>query len=500
MNMKRRFSLSVFIGLVLISILACSTQSSGEKKPVDQAANPPQAAITATRVRTATFTPLPLQATKPRLTGTVTVLPPTATTRPKTKDLEVMPDKTWFSNYPDDDKQVGYVVNINNPDEEYQLEDVSYKITVIDNAGKELGAANERIMLLMPGEHKPLAGRITIPAGSKPAQIKADVISPGRPTLTKDKKDPIEASNLWYLVGGAPPASSETAPRWVSFSAKPASAASDKPVLTAVVTSSYDQDIYYANYAVAAYDDKGAIVGGGFSFGEVLPSHSSIGVEVPLVLTGKPATFELSFTGASSTLKTPPVPIKLEVASMGLVRKPDRTDAAVVFMLKNTDPKTPVAKFAYIATVFNGDGKVLVVCHNTFYGVIFPGQQLPIGCTLQIPPKAEGVRAELVTLVDTSNTLPDTVSQNPLSVSEVTFEDLKANAVIKSTWASGLKDVLAQLVVYDATGALIGYGTYPSLKVPANGEAPVEIWYSQVQGKPARVEIYAVPSQFSFEN
>ena len=163
-----------------------------------------------------------------------------------------------------------------------------------------------------------------------------------------------------------------------------------KAVVSGVITSNYDQDLYYVNFLATAYNDQGVLVGGGEVFGEVLPAHSSIGVVVPFILDEKPARVELSFSGDRSTAEEPPTDLKLEAAKTAIDRNPERTDAGAVVVFKNPDAATAVVKAAYILTVYNSDGMVLDTCHETIYGIFFPGKQFPIGCSLKIPLTADG--------------------------------------------------------------------------------------------------------------
>jgi hypothetical protein len=465
---KQYFSITVLIGLFLLMI-ACDlgvNNSSSTNKPIKS-------------------TPADLQPTLPpgvptrnipTFTGTGTFQAPTPTTRPETKDL-IVSKKLWMGVSTDNPTILNTAVEINNPDPDYQLENILIKITALDSAGSELGMAAIPIIQMMPGENHYVGYPIYIPKESIPNSLQVEILDPGRPTLTKSTQNPFTAGKVFFQEDAV------------------------KPSVSGVITSTDNKDVYYTRYTAVAFDDTNAVIGSGSVFGDILPANSSIGVKIPIAVSAKPARVELYVNGDVNTQRIPQTPVKVQVEDAAIIRNPGANYGNVALVLTNPDTAQSVVKTGFVATAYDDAGKVMDACSGTIYGVIFPGARLPAGCSLyQIPVDASNLRLDVVTLVDTNDEIPPEVKQNPLSIEQVTFEDSKANAVIKSSWASELAHVFAMVVVYDINGAIIGYGEYPEITVPANGEFPVEIWYSNVQGKPAKVEFFAVPSEFSFLN
>lgn len=201
-------------------------------------------------------------------------------------------------------------------------------------------------------------------------------------------------------------------------------------------------------------------------------------------------------TGSSPTLPTAPADAAIPTPRMGSLNVvaqgygQNERSIGYAFIVENADAKTAVDFSQFRVSAFDAVGTVLRT-EARYIAVVFPGQRL-------------GVAGELF-LTDTTRVTKLEVTLNPgrarpfeggspLSAETVVFQgDPLSNGmitgVVKSAFSQKLKNVAVSAIAYDAGGAIIGGGQVVLDRIPANGQAAIEVPVT-VSGLPARVEMY----------
>jgi hypothetical protein len=140
-------------------------------------------------------------------------------------------------------------------------------ITVYDANGVVIAAADFTTHFIDSGETTGVAHRLTVRGTGAAAQVQLQ-IGAGHPA-----GDPLPGM---FSFGAADVVSGRTGPN-----------------ASSILTSSFANDLSEVRVDAVVDDASGAIIGGGEQIKRVVPAGGSIGVLVPLDLSGMPATIEL---------------------------------------------------------------------------------------------------------------------------------------------------------------------------------------------------------------
>ncbi len=365
------------------------------------------------------------------------------------------------------EKTVGFAFTVKNSNEGQAVGRSEYQIAFYDESDTVVETETGYIELILPAQTIGVAGTKYLDDGITVKRIEVQ-LSDG--TLEDSSPGPeIDVSKVTYWPGD------------ISTSA------------TALIKNPYKVDLDDLYVYAVAYDAKGAIIGGGFTFLGFLPASGQIGVEVPITSSDEPARVAIFPTfSIFSTSKTDKSSVKpIELVAQGNSKKGDRIGYA--FIVNNPNAKMAIEDSRYQVTAYDADGRVLET-DSGYVGALFPGQKFGIGDSLYLPKDTK--IDKLVVQVKTGKAI-ETSATFPFSTTKVVFKDdryfPKITGLVKNTHKKKLENVPVYGVAYDAKGVIIGGGfTYVNF-VPANGQSPVEVQMT-VEAKPAKVELFPVIS------
>jgi len=144
---------------------------------------------------------------------------------------------------------------------------IPISITIYDAGGVVIGAGDVTAHYLVAGETTGFAHRLTTHGSGAAAQVQLQP-GDGRPA-----SDPLPGS--------------------LEFSSVSLVTDRSGMEVSAVLTSTYSNDLSEVRVDAIAYDGRGSIIGGGELIKRRVPAGSSVGVLVPLDLSGTPARIEL---------------------------------------------------------------------------------------------------------------------------------------------------------------------------------------------------------------
>jgi hypothetical protein len=151
-----------------------------------------------------------------------------------------------------------------------------YQITLYDADNVVLDCVQGYFDLSFPGEKMGSANLFYLSKGQKVARVDAQLISGSRsdPIISAN---PFQIENITYLPGTITKAS-------------------------AILKSTYPQDLTNIEVNVVAYDQDDKIIGGGRRYANLVPANGQIEIEIPIYLSQTPARLEL-YPGITSITK-----------------------------------------------------------------------------------------------------------------------------------------------------------------------------------------------------
>jgi len=226
---------------------------------------------------------------------------------------------------------------------------------------------------------------------------------------------------------------------------------------------------------------------------ELAQLATALAPTAPSVGTPKPTGFT---TGSSPTLPTIPPGAAIPTPQMGSLKVvaqgygQNERSIGYAFIVENADAKTAVDFSQFRASAFDAAGTVLRT-EVRYVAVIFPGQRLGVAGELFLTDTTRVVKVDVALSPGRARPFEGT---SPLAAETVIFQgDPQSNGmitgVVKSAFPQEVKNVAVSAIAYDAGGALIGGGQMVLDRVPANGQAAVEVPVT-VASLPARVELY----------
>lgn len=172
------------------------------------------------------------------------------------------------------ENELGWGFIVENPNTGLAAETTAYQVTAYAADGKVLGVYSSYISLLLPGERLGLGGSFYLPSGTIAERLEFEVL--GRYfTETTIQADFLTASGVTYI-------GDEFSPR-----------------VTGTIENSLDRELIDVEVYAIAYNASGQIIGGGFTFLDLIEAEGQADVEVTVAVGEEPASVELFATVAS---------------------------------------------------------------------------------------------------------------------------------------------------------------------------------------------------------
>ncbi len=157
------------------------------------------------------------------------------------------------------------------------VKDTQYQVTAYDEAGTVLGSNSGYVSLIFPSETVGQSESMYLPDGAKVTKVDVQ-INPGQPSTYVLTQNPFSFENVNYIGG--------------SYSSK----------VTGIVKNSYTDKISTVIVAVVGYDKDGKIIGGGFTFVDVIPANGQAAFEILVDFDLKPDRIETYATPSGLSL------------------------------------------------------------------------------------------------------------------------------------------------------------------------------------------------------
>lgn len=167
---------------------------------------------------------------------------------------------------------------------------------------------------------------------------------------------------------------------------------------------------------------------------------------------------------------------------------------AWAFIVDNPNSGFAIQDSQLQVAVYDANGTVIGTDRGSI-GVILPQSKRPVVGTIVVP---DGTTADHVDVQYLPGSYRPMTSGNVLSTSNVQFFGgvaPKVTGVVKNVLSQDLQTVLVNVIEYDDQGRIVGGGFGTVDFVPANGQSAAEI-YVFGPAKPAKVEMYAIPTTF----
>lgn len=477
--MLRRLAAVIILAMVIAAcgesasdvVDSTSSSSSGmATTPTQQIVVEPTTAASAsatevTPTNSSAATPTESSVATPTTPATATVPPsPTSTPSPQTQAVTV---ESYGFGQPDDSRTVGWAFIVSNPNATLAIEDSQYQVAIKDDAGTVLVADSGYLNLLMPGERTAVAGTSYLPEGARASTI--TVAFNEGDTESLETTETFTSSNVSYFP--------------------------DEyfPQVTGVIANPYNRDLEDIYVSAVAYDASGNIIGGGFTFVNLIPAAGQTGVTVSITTEGEPASVEVygavsSLTQlAASTGTAPESPLVLQAYGFG--QSESTSQVGWGFVVENQNMGQEIARTKYRVTAYDSAGIVLGTDEG-YIEFLAPGETLGYGGNLFVPEATTATSIDVQVLAGDAST-SDAVS--PLTGGSATYiADQffpKATGSVTNSTDSTLEDIRVSAIAYDASGAITGGGFTFLDFVPAQSEAAAEVSVYST-GEPASVVLF----------
>ncbi len=445
---------SLILGMLLAVLAACGTGATETQNAAAPTATPASADNQAQVEAKLTAAP-----TKPKPTAA-----PTATVEATKEELQV--EAFGFAQ---DKRTVAYVVKIKNPNAAFEISDLKLEVTGYAKDGSVIATDTRYFSLIYPNQILPMAGDLYLDSDSAVADRIEIELTEGTYAASTSKPLPsFTTEKVTYLNDG--------------YRAK----------VTGIVPNPYSTQVDSLWMTAIAYDEAGAIIGGGWTTLGFIPANGIAAVMVPVVTQGTPAKIELhgafsrEYDLSVTTDKTGAEPISI-IAEGYSQSQADRLDYGLI--VKNPNPAIAYDNSLYQVAVYAEDGSVLGVAEGSLRGLL-PDQELGYGGNVFIPEGATVGNVVMQVFADRPREI-DPLSGFTFENTTVTTNEYStvATGSINSPYTTEIKGIYVSAVTFDDSGAITG-GSYDIVAVPAGGQTAVEVTVI-VGGTPARAELYA---------
>ncbi len=193
------------------------------------------------------------------------------TVSPDAEPLRIVADGFGLSTFVN---ELGWGFIVENPNAALAAETTAYQATAYAADGSVLGVYSSYISLLLPGERLGLGGSFYVPPETTAERLEFEVL--GRYfSETTIQADFLTSDDVAYV-------SDEFSPK-----------------VTGTIQSSLDQELSDVEVYAVAYDADGQIIGGGFTFIDLIEGSGAAAVEVTIAVGEEPASVELFATVGS---------------------------------------------------------------------------------------------------------------------------------------------------------------------------------------------------------
>jgi hypothetical protein len=213
-----------------------------------------------------TTPPSPTETPPPQ--ATPTAIPPapssTATLAPIAPEMHLV-----AQGFGDTRQSVGFAFFVQNSSDRFVTEPTSYVVTAYGPGGKAVQTLKGDIGVVFPTQQSGIAGTLTVPGGGGVSRLSVSV-APARFRLPwADSAWPLTATSVTWRASETSTTASGTVvnPNAIGFG----------DILVSAV----------------AYDNSGAIIGGGSGMLPSLPPHAQSPIDVAMVTNGPPASVDL---------------------------------------------------------------------------------------------------------------------------------------------------------------------------------------------------------------
>lgn len=467
-----------FLLLATILLVGCGSSAEKTQKALSSTAVAPSAigdtgkptAITAVAEAPATAVPQVAPTEPPLPTQQSPTAIPQKTATPVPEDL-----KLAARGLGQERQQVAYAFEIENPNLGFAVESSQYQIAVYDKDGTVLKSDSGYIELLLPGQKFGIAGSAYLDNADQIADHVEVQVKPGEYTATEAQPG-FRADKVTYAKG--------------TYSSK----------VTGVIKSPYKQDTSEVKAYALAYDSKGALIGGGYTYINFIPAEGQAPVEISVITSGEPATVQVfasvsglsSFGGAASNA---PDAQNIKLVAKGYGQ--DGGSVGFAFIVENPNADVAIENSQYQAALYAPDGSVLT-SDEGYIELVLPGQTLGIAGDMLLPDKNAVI--DHIEVQIKPGEFARTEPQPSFATEKATFiqDDYfaKVTGIIKSPYQSDASSVRASAVAYNDKGEIIG-GGYTYVDFILAGEQTGVAISAKTSGTPAKVELYAAISGLS---
>lgn len=466
--MTHRVSVVVVIVLALL-LASCGGSATDIVKGTSPAGSKMAETPTVVSGTSEATTPVSPEATSTR----VAVATPTVAPSPTAKAEAIQVESFGFGQ-PEGDRSVGWAFTVINPNSTLAFEGSQFQIALMDEAGTVLETDSGYLSLLMPSERSAVAGSAYVPEGAVAASMTVS-FKDGR-SSSIETTAVFTSSKVTYFPSD-----------YFSY-------------VTGVISNPYKKDLSDLRMSAVAYDASGAIIGGGFTYLNLIPAEGKTGAAVSVTTAGEPASVELfaAISGLTllddSTAKQPEKPLVLHAQGFG--QPADDRQVGWGFIVENPNTGQQVETSSYRITAYDVDGRVIGT-DDGYMTLLAPGEKVGYGGDIYIP---EGTTAASVDVQIMAGKPSDSEAGPMLSTANATYiadpYSSKVTGTVSNLSDTTLDTIRVSAIAYDAAGAIIGGGfTYVDF-VPARGNAAAEI-YVTVGGEPASVELHAALTSVS---
>ena len=173
-----------------------------------------------------------------------------------------------------DNASIGFIVENTGKS---AIESSEYMLTAYDAEGNVLESTSGYLGLIFPNEKGANFDNLYLPV-SKPIALIEIIVLPGNDVLTDMTTLPFTVEDIKLVPG-------------------------NYPVATGIVTSSLAKDVSSLQTTVLVYDAQGFIIGGGFTYLDLLTANGKTAVEVSLNYQGQAEKIEFYLEASYSDLK-----------------------------------------------------------------------------------------------------------------------------------------------------------------------------------------------------
>lgn len=368
--------------------------------------------------------------------------------------------------------QVGVAYFVSSSEMQRSVENTLYRVSAYADDGSVLGTDSGYITFVLPGEKLGNYAELSVPDGKKVANVVIQVKS-GDSKDVNISQNPFSVDNVKFQASNL------------------------FPKVTGVISNGLNMDVTEMKVNAMAYDADGKILGGGFTYVDFLPASGQAAVEVSTTISGAPAKWELypTLSGLSIFEEGATTSAALKLVSQGFSQV--RTEVGVGFLVQNTDSQLPMDGAQFQIAAYDDAGDVLAT-DSGYFGLVFPGEKVAGYSSLYLPEGKKASRVEVQ--IKQGDLEPSSLSASPFTTDQAKYIPdsyfPKINGLIISSLDKEVSNIEVIAIAYNEAGEIIGGGfTYVDF-VPANGQTAADVSVV-VDGKPAKVELYATLSNLS---